>query len=410
MVRQLASWQFSTTKGLHEQLVRYEEALRAYVSTSGNAFPEELVMATIVNGLKEPLNSQVQLRMGPKTKYSDVREWILQYESFNAPWSSSLTGKGLGLNQPGDEAQAMEVDQIKGKYGNDLWYWKRGRPKASKAGVAKTRASPKMARMGKVASPRIPTSMGKVVETRALAKAGIRGILRPGKEMVERAQKGNEACHLCGQTGHWKRECPKGKGKAINQVEAGDQSSQSTALSLSSTNAPSSATTYRVPNSVNRVEAYSCHTPLRCRETLVFDINEVDSDMENFSLEEPGVLMIKAVSLHVNGSLHAGSIVLVYAMDMSDYDGNWTMAEYEDKVEPNEVLRNVLAIKAQDRRCESAEVVVDSGADVSVAPLRFHRLGSEAERSHLVKQDAQGKRIPEDFDSMLDLCRRVAGT
>ena len=103
--------------------------------------------------------------------------------------------------------------------------------------------------------------------------------------------------------------------------------------------------------------------------------------MENFRLEEPGVLMIKAVGLH--------------AMDISDYDGNWTIAEYEDKVEPNEVLRNVLAIKAQDRRCESVEVVVDSGADVSVAPLRFHRLGSGAERSHFVMQDAQGKRIPE---------------
>ena len=61
----------------------------------------------------------------------------------------------------------------------------RGIPNAPKAEVAKTRASPKMARMGKVASPRVPTSMGKVVETSALAKAGIRGILRPGKEMMK---------------------------------------------------------------------------------------------------------------------------------------------------------------------------------------------------------------------------------
>ena len=113
LMRQLAAWQFSGSGGLREQLVKYEEALKTYESSAGKPFLEELVLATVVTGLKEPLKSQVQLRMTSGTKYSEVREWILQYESLNAPWSTSLVRKGNGGG--GDGPQPMEVDLVKGK-------------------------------------------------------------------------------------------------------------------------------------------------------------------------------------------------------------------------------------------------------------------------------------------------------
>ncbi|CAE7895248.1 unnamed protein product, partial [Symbiodinium necroappetens] len=58
-------------------MVRQLEALKVYESSTGKAFPEELVLATVVTGLKEPLRSQVQLQMQPTTKYSDIGEWVL---------------------------------------------------------------------------------------------------------------------------------------------------------------------------------------------------------------------------------------------------------------------------------------------------------------------------------------------
>ena len=78
--------------------------MKVYESSTGKAFPEELVLATVVTGLKEPLRSQVQLQMQPTTKYSDIREWVL-----------TLTGKGHGGDHSG--AQPMDVDVIKGKWG-----------------------------------------------------------------------------------------------------------------------------------------------------------------------------------------------------------------------------------------------------------------------------------------------------
>ena len=77
-------------------------------------FPEELTLATVLTGVKEPLKSQLQLKLGPKTGYSQVREWILQYENMNAPWSQAFVKAGKG-NDGGP--QPMEVDVIKGKKG-----------------------------------------------------------------------------------------------------------------------------------------------------------------------------------------------------------------------------------------------------------------------------------------------------
>ena len=192
LMRQLASWQFSTTGGLHEQLVKYEEALRTYEASSGKSFPEDLVMATVVTGLKEPLKSQVQLRMGSSTKYSDVREWILQYESLNAPWSSSLSVRAPG----GDGPQPMEVDQVKAKdkdkgKAKDKGKRSKGKPKGKDKGKSKTKNVD-----GKGWSwPGSGKGWG------SQSWSGNFGKNAGGKT---KGKKNNDsACHLCGQAGHW---------------------------------------------------------------------------------------------------------------------------------------------------------------------------------------------------------------
>ena len=128
IVKQLAAWQFKDGVGLHEQLISSEEALRNYEASSGNVFPDDLVVATVVTGLKEPLRSQVQLRMRSTTKYSDIREWILQYENVNAPWSLSVKQKG-GNQTTKSGPQPMDVDQIKGQWGK---YGKSGKDKGKR--------------------------------------------------------------------------------------------------------------------------------------------------------------------------------------------------------------------------------------------------------------------------------------
>ncbi|CAE7386054.1 GIP, partial [Symbiodinium microadriaticum] len=162
LMRQLASWQFREG-GLHEQLIQFEEAVASYEAASAKVYPEDLVIASIVGGLKEPLRSQVQLRMSASTSYSEIRSWILQYEAVNTPWSTSLSVRGGGSQ--GGGPQPMEIDQI----------WGKGKDKGKKGDKGKY-----------------------------------------GKDKGKKGDKGGK--------GHWKWECPfKGKGKGVHQIDGGTQ-------------------------------------------------------------------------------------------------------------------------------------------------------------------------------------------
>ena len=262
LVRQLAAWKFDDSQDLHSQLVRYEEALRTYESSSGKAFPEELVLATVVTGLREPLKSQVQLQMQSSTRYAEVREWILRYESLNAPWSTSLGTKGsdrVGQGGP----QPMEIDVIKGK----------GRDNKGKDGKGKNGGKGKDSKgkdgKGKKGKP----GEGKGWQAN-LGGSGGKPWGQPGggwssqwgnqgwssQSWSQPSGKGKSkkgldpaVCALCWRKGHWKNECPqKGKGK-VNQIEQGSTPGQSATSSSASTAASS------IPSSASALKAQAGH-------------------------------------------------------------------------------------------------------------------------------------------------------
>ena len=118
IVRQLAAWTFKEGN-LHEQIIAYEDAVKGYESSAGKSYPEDLQIATITSGLKEPLRSQVQLRMTSSTRYSDLREWVLHYEAINTPWSSSLPTRPGGGRAQDHGPAPMDIDRIKGNKGKD---------------------------------------------------------------------------------------------------------------------------------------------------------------------------------------------------------------------------------------------------------------------------------------------------
>eukprot|EP00439_Symbiodinium_sp_Y106_P027506 s6084_g3.t1 len=81
-------------------------------------------------------------------------------------------------------------------------------------------------------------------------------------------------------------------------------------------------------------------------------------------------------------------------MDAFDGDGEWT---YDP-----DLVCNVLALEVNGRK-EDVEVVIDSGADVSVAPIWLAKSGTKVARTGVVMQDAQGNRIPEVQTRLLDI-------
>ena len=157
---------------------------------------------------------------------------------------------------------------------------------------------------------------------------------------------------------------------------------------------------------MNRIEAFSCSTPRECRVTELYDLTELDDDEDwanSFGLAGADVMMIKCVNLasipegepeFFEGAGPIANVIPTFPMDATDNDGQWTLepglagaeGNPEDWVLVPEVAQ-VLAVQAQ------SEIVIDSGADISVAPFRLAGLGASTRRSGVMMQDAQGNRI-----------------
>ena len=143
----------------------------------------------------------------------------------------------------------------------------------------------------------------------------------------------------------------------------------------------------------------------------MYDISELEDEGE-FSLDGADVMAIFAAGPEPSYEeewFPTGAIrdyrqafedangVEVYAMDATDDDGEWCCAPGLAELWP----ARVRAVQAH--RAEELDVVVDSGADVSVAPLRFGRFGTAAQPAEVVMQDAQGHRIVQHGSRVLDL-------
>ena len=257
-----------------------------------------------LTGLKEPLRSQVQLKMANDTKYADVREWILQYESLTTPWGFLVPSKGSPSNQ--DVPQPMDVDVIKGK-GKDKG--KKGKDKGKK-GQRRKRERQRCKRATWRRQGWLEQCWRKALVRRRLGEQCLEQCWRMATRRRMEQQQGSwksqgkgkggagkdtDVCNLCGQRGHWKWECPtKGKNKGkINQVDVQPPpSSAASTLTSASTTLPS-ASQYR--GSVNRVEAFRCENPPGCQITQVYDISELEDEGE-FSLEGAEVVAIFAAS------------------------------------------------------------------------------------------------------------------
>ena len=208
-----------------------------------------------MSGFKEPLRSQVQLKMTSEAKYVDVRSWVLHYESLSTPWGFTVQGKAAGSGNADTTPQPMDVDIISGKKGKD------GKGKKGKEGKGKKGKDGKG--KGKDVKGRVGDGKGQwgnkwnggwnssgqwgaqPRHNSGWNSGGSKSYKGQGKGKGGGKQKGDDVCNLCGQRGRWKRECPqKGKGK-VNQIDAGNvvpsSAPASSTLTSASTTLPSAS-------------------------------------------------------------------------------------------------------------------------------------------------------------------------
>eukprot|EP00439_Symbiodinium_sp_Y106_P004719 s6579_g1.t1 len=266
LLRQLAGWTFQPTAGLHEQIVKYEEALRMYEEAAGKEFPGELGGRGGRKDEPQPMDVDIVKGKGKDQKGKKGKSKDSKGKGKDKGKPKGKPGDGKGWSNWAD-SKGWKPQGGSGGWNNSGWA---GSGSWSNSGWS------------------------------GGAPGGWSGGGKDGKGKQQKG-KGN-GCAICGDPRHWKNECPKGKGKSVNQLE--QQAGQSAppgsvaGTSTAASSAPSSASALRNQASygINMVAAYRCETTPGCRVTEVFDISELE-DEGVFSLEGSEVLVLSAAEV-----------------------------------------------------------------------------------------------------------------
>ena len=313
LLSQLARIQFAEGKTVSEQLPQFEALVLEYERISAQKYSDDAKVASILLACPLQIRRHLHLWLTGTTTYEQLKDRITQLEAVTTKWDSSNS-----LMPPtrttGDEATPREVDYI-----------------------------------------------GKVGE-------GKKGLRRKGKDKgKERGKYGSkEACHKCGKTGHFARDC----WKRVNQVE--EQQNPGGGASSSSTGIAGSTT------ATASVKMVRLQTPPDAPSLEVFDLTTPRGEQGDNFPRRVGMVSIELYEVEEfyeaeeseyqdchEPAVEVPSDVAIVAMDLQD-------------VEEKELTVNM--VRRQDHEeVGSCLITVDSGADISVLPKDYAGVGERQE-------------------------------
>ena len=213
----IASYPPFTSGSLLEQILRFEDLHTRYRQASGKDIDEQLTSAILLRSLPPEVKSHVTVNLPEDASYTTLREMLLKWERGTQTWTSSIVSGGT----IGSDPNAMEVDQIgqikgKSKSGKPTWKGARDGSKGDKNGKqwpwtpkGKGHADGK-GEKGPKGKNSDWSQKGVWGKSKGKGKPGPKG-KGPG------GQSDHNQCRLCGQTGHWAKECWMNK-QRIQQV------------------------------------------------------------------------------------------------------------------------------------------------------------------------------------------------
>ena len=243
-----------------ESILQLENLAEQYQAASGQEYPQDLLMSTLLRSSPSEVRRHLQLTVTSRSTYMDVREALLSFERMSQQWdpskllqSSSSDNLGLGADPNG--LAPMDVDQVNQVKGYGKWQ-KGGKGKGHQQKGGKGYSSWwSSGFLGK-------GNYGQKGKDKGKGKKGKKGSKGKSKDKGKNKSKfaqqnqhegrGRDVCRICGGRGHWGNECPSRSGGSVNQ--AADYSDvASTAASAASANTRatnfSSAPSYTTANS-----------------------------------------------------------------------------------------------------------------------------------------------------------------
>ena len=383
---------------LLEQLLKLEDLFRKYEQAASKPVPEDMKAALLLRILPNSVKTHLTMSINDESTYDEMREVILRWERSSQKWSQQIVSGHMAQSKAShhdDGGQAdMEVDRVKGK-------WDKGKGKYGHGQKGKGKDSKGK---GKGYSGK---DNGKFGGGKYGGKAGkSKGREGKGRELGwgkgEKGKKGKgqgggklhpDACRICGKTGHWGNECwMKDK---VRNVQTSESTSSSTTSSTPSSS--SSTTTSSVKRVFNLAENDDLNVvPL----TTVYEMEGDDSEVGSVSVSEWWCRMVQSYDLFADEDQHE---VIDYPVgeyevfDMTMHDAYEADLEWVVDAQVRGIRQPSSAVASSLVDGSYHQVVLDSGADLSVMPRAWLEagIGVESTGGPTVRMvDAQGGIMP----------------
>ena len=370
LLSQLSRIQFAEGKTVSEQLPQFEALVMEYERVSSQRYSDDAKVASILLACPLQIRQHLHLWITDATTYEQLKDRIIQLEAVTTKWDST-NSLLFPTRATGDEATPMEVDYV-GKVGKG----KKGHKGKGKDVKGKDKGKDKGKYGSKEGKGSGKGDKGKSFWEKGFAKKG---------KASDKGGKGTKsgACHLCGKTGHFARECWKRVNQVEEQQNAGGASSSSTGYNASNAGATTTTASVKMvrlqtPPEAASLEVFDLTTPREERgEDFPWRVGMIEveiREMEEF-YEAEGSEYFDCYE----PAVEVPDEVTIVAMDLQD---------------PEEMM--VSMVRRQDHEENgNCLITVDSGADISVLPKDYAGVGERQEAGEQLKMvDAQGKKIP----------------
>ena len=134
LFHQILNYRFHPTKGIAENILEYEERIEQYEKSTGEKVQENLKVSTLIQGMKPEVKRHLLLNLDEKTKYQDLRQYLVNYESTER-WTNSLAQQQqqgtpyrttTDLIDKGEDHGGLAAMDINQAYGKGKWFSKGG--------------------------------------------------------------------------------------------------------------------------------------------------------------------------------------------------------------------------------------------------------------------------------------------